>query len=43
MLSTTGQFSKIYKGDFGSQVVSIKVPKVPDHIRKDKSASNTRN
>ena len=32
-----GQFAKIYKGNFGGQAVSIKVPRVPDHIRKDKS------
>ena len=34
-----GQFAKIYKGHLilNKQPVTIKVPRVPDYIRKDKS------
>ena len=34
-----GQFAKIYKGHLvlNKQSVTIKVPRVPDYIRKDKS------
>ena len=41
-----GQFAKVYKGHMATgpqastkQTVSIKVPRVPDSIRKDKSKS----
>ncbi len=35
----SGDFAKIYKGELmpGRQKVSIKVPRVPDQIRKDRS------
>ena len=32
-----GQFAKVYKGQFGGQQVTVKVPRVPENIRKEKS------
>ena len=37
-----GQFAKIYKGQFSGQQVTVKVPRVPENIRKEKSKTGFR-